>query len=204
MNVRVIFAISAICLAFVAAIIPQKENRSLALKPTELLKEVRLETYKISVDELSDIIIQADPSYLLIDLRSEEEYKKYHLPGAIHLPFDSIFSENWIAYLDQDLRKNVFYGNGDALAIQAFVLSKQRGFTNNFVLEGGLNEFYTSIYNVKEPKNLEDDMAYVRYQKRLAAQQFFTGKKVESNTDLKNTLKPIPKRKKKTVEGGCS
>src|SRR5690606_12018149 len=117
----------------------------------ELLEELQLETYKIDADKLSEIIIANDPSYTLIDLRTPEEHEQFSLPGAINIPFDSLFDEDWVAYIDQDLRNNIFYANGSSLASEALILSRQKGFKNNFALEGGLNVWFDVLLNPEEP-----------------------------------------------------
>ena len=204
MKTRVILTIVMVSLSMVAAMLPQKKNSSSQLNAEELLQEIRLETYKISPDRLSDIIINKDPSYMLIDIRPVSEFEKFSLPGSINIPFDSIFTDNWIAYFDQDLRKNILYSNGSTLTSQALLLTRQKGFKNNFILEGGLNGWFDGILNVKPPANSEDKLAQVKYERRLAAKQYFKGGNVQVEKDSNKAIKPIPQRKKKTVQGGCS
>ncbi len=204
MRTRTVLTIVLISLSAIAAILPQKSNSSLQLDAEELLQEINLGTYKISSDELTEIIINNDPEFMLIDIRSPEEFEKFSLPGAINIPFDSLFSGNWIAYIDQDLRKNIFYSNGSTLASQTLVLTRQKGFKNNFILQGGLNEWFDVVINTQAPSKTEDEQSLKQYQRRLAAQQFFKGGKTTQSADTKINLKPIPKRKKKMVQGGCS
>ncbi len=204
MRARIILSIVLVSLSAIAAMLPQKKNSSIRLNANELLQEINLGTYKISSDELTDIIINNDPEFMLVDIRSADEFKKFSLPGAINIPFDSLFTENWIAYIDQDLRKNIFYSNGSTLASQALILTRQRGFKNNFVLEGGLNKWFDVVLMAKQPAGIEGDDAHRLYQRRLAAQQFFKGGKATQQTNTGTNIKPIPTRKKKMVQGGCS
>ena len=204
MKARLILTIIVVSLSAIAAMLPQKKNSSIQLKADELLQEINLGTYKISSDELTDIIINSDPEFMLIDIRPAADYEKFSLPGAINIPFDSLFTDNWIAYIDQDLRKNIFYSNGGTLSSQALILTRQRGFKNNFVLDGGLNKWFEVVIMAEAPSRMEDDEVQQLYQRRLAAQQYFKGGKAIDASDSNVNIKPIPTRKKKMVQGGCS
>ena len=46
-----------------------------------------------------------------------------------------LLEEQWKDYLNQDLRYNVFYSNSTVNANQAWMLTRQLGYQNNFVLQ---------------------------------------------------------------------
>ncbi len=205
MKARFILSIALISLGLVAAILPQKQNSSLELDAKQLLSEIQLENYVISIDEMADAMINNDPEYQLIDIRSKEEYEKYSLPGAMNIPFDNLFDDEWAPYIDQVARKNVFYCNGTTLASEAWMLTRQKGFKNNYILRGGLNNWYTTIIEPDEPTSTNGEEAIYDYQARLGAKQFFTGAGAADNSsNKKKAKKPVPRRKKKMVAGGCS
>jgi sulfur-carrier protein adenylyltransferase/sulfurtransferase len=205
MNFRFILSLALLFLGFVAAILPQRSNPSAELDARQLLAEMRLETYVVTVDELADALINADPSWQLIDLRSPADFAEFHLPGALNIPFDSLLTEAWQPYLDQSARRNVFYGNGTSLARQAWYLTRQMGYQHNYILEGGLNNWFDTILFPKEPAETEGAEALARYQRRLGAKQFFTGAGAQAaDPGEAAARKPVPARKKKMVSGGCS
>ena len=183
---------------------PQKKNSSTELDAQQLLNEIQLENHVISVDEMANAIINNDPMYQLIDVRTEADYKAYSLPGAINIPFDSLFSDTWTPYIDQIARKNVFYSNGTTLASQAWMLTKQKGYKNNYILKGGLNNWYATILNPEEPASTDGEEAFFNYQARLGMKQYFTGAGAVSAASSTKAKKPVPRRKKKMVAGGCS
>lgn len=191
-------------MASVAAILPETKNSSMALTADELIRDLQLGTYYISPDQLSEIIINKDPGYTLIDLRSPEEYEQFSLPGAINIPFDSIFDEDWVYYFDRIDSKNILYSNGGELPSKAFALLRQKGFKNNYVLQSGLNGWFDTILNPEQPESTEDDAAMALYRKRMATKQYFTGGSVKIDVEVNTDLKPVPVRKKKRVQGGCS
>lgn len=202
MNPRIILSLIIISLGATAAILPSKKNDSLLLNEKQLLQEMLLETNYISVDELADLLIQGDPSIQLIDVRSVSELKE-PLPRAINIPVDSIFSPNYDYLFDQDVRKNIIYGLNDQKAVQVWMLTKQLGYKNNYLLKGGLKAWRSSILNPPYPDATASKDAFDLYNKRLAAKQYFTGVKAIPQTDVVAPI-PVPKRKKKRVQGGCS
>lgn len=205
MKARFILSIVLVCLGFIAAILPQKKNSSIELDAKQLLGEIQLETYVISIDEMANAMINNDPEYQLIDVRTKEEYEKYSLPGAMNIPLDSLFNEEWAPYIDQVARKNVFYCNGTTQASEAWMLTRQKGFQNNYILKGGLNNWYATIIEPEEPSSASGEEAIFSYHTRLGAKQFFTGAGAADNaSSKKKAKKPVPRRKKKMVAGGCS
>lgn len=204
MKIRFVLSIVLVSMGLVAAILPQKSNSSLELDAQQLLNEIQLKNHIISIDEMANALISNDPEYQLIDLRSEEEFKKFSIPGAMNIPFDKLFTEEFMPYVDQVARKNVFYSNGTTLASEAWMLTKQKGFQNNYILIGGLNNWYATILNPQEPKSTDGEEAFDAYQARLGAKQFFTGEGASSGAGAAKPKKPVPRRKKKMVAGGCS
>lgn len=205
MKARFILSIVLVCLGLIAAVLPQKQNSSMELDAKQLLNEIQLETYIISIDEMANAMINNDPEYQLIDVRSKEEYEKFSLPGAMNIPFDNLFDDEWAPYIDQVARKNVFYCNGTTLASEVWMLTRQKGFQNNYILRGGLNNWFATIIEPDEPLSTNDEDAIFQYQARLGAKQFFTGAGAADNSsNKKKAKKPVPRRKKKMVAGGCS
>ena len=204
MKTRSILTIAFVCLGLVAAILPQRYNSSAELDANQLLQEIKLEDHILSVDEVANALIGNDPAFQLIDLRPSEEYQAYSIPGALNIPFDSLFSPNWMPYVDQVARKNVFYSNGTVLASRAWLLTRQKGIQNNYILDGGLNGWYTNILDPQLPESTQGEEDFDLYQSRLGAKQFFTGQGAEVGTSKVKARKPVPRKKKKMVAGGCS
>lgn len=205
MKPRVILSVSIISIGLVAAILPQKQNSSIQLNAQQLLYEVQLRDHMISVDEMADAIINNDPYYQLIDLRSPAEFNAYSLPGAVNIPFEKLFDAEWAPYIDQVARKNVFYSNGSTLSGEAWMLTRQKGIKNNYILEGGLNNWIATILNPTAPDPTAGDEAIRSYQARLGARQYFSGESSTAASSASNApKKPVPAKKKTKVAGGCS
>ena len=202
MRPRIIISILLLIFGLIVAFKPTPKYDSLELTAQELLYETNKKGNYYHIDKLADLIITQDPSITLIDLRDSIQFSKFHLPEAINIPFKKLFTEENIGYIDQEASKNIFYSNGTNLASKAWVLSKLKGFNNNYILEGGLNEWFDKIINVKDPgyeASVEDQEIYSY---RLAVKTFFAGGKSASN-DAKKPRKKV-KRKRKKAGGGCS
>jgi rhodanese-related sulfurtransferase len=157
-----------------------------------------------SPDEVAHMIVSKDPSLVLIDVRSEDEYEKYHLEGAINIPLSSLLEDQWRDYLNQDLRYNVFYSNGTVNANQAWMLCRQLGYENNYVLQGGLNYWAETIMNPEAPGATSPNEEIAKYDFRKGAGQALGGATMEASSQPAPALPKIaPRPKKKRVQGGC-
>jgi len=202
MKIKTIFFVIIIFLGMTAAMLPAKKNDSVALTEHELLQEMLRANNYLTTDVLAEKLIMGDPSIQLIDVRPTREFED-PLPGAINIPIDSLFSENWIFYFDQGVRQNIIYGLDDALATQVWMITRQLGYKNNYLLKGGLNEWKQTIINPVVPETTASGMEWDLYRKRMAARQYFTGDRALPQIEIQQVI-PIQQRKKKRVAGGCS
>ena len=82
------------------------------------LSEVNTRTQYITPDAVADMIIKKDPSLQLIDVRSQDEFEKFSLPGAINIPFNDLLSDQYTDILNQDVKMNIFYSNGTLMQMK--------------------------------------------------------------------------------------
>jgi rhodanese-related sulfurtransferase len=134
---RILLALFIVPLGLILAFVPANTTHPYKLSPEDLLEHVNSGMQYFSPDEVAHMLVSKDPSLILIDVRNEDEYEKFHLQGAINIPLASLLEDQWRPYLDQDLRYNVFYSNGTVHANQAWMLCRQLGYRNNYVLQGG-------------------------------------------------------------------
>ncbi|TRX54866.1 rhodanese-like domain-containing protein [Fulvivirga sp. M361] len=203
MNTRLTLSTIILALGTVAAMLPGKENDSVMLNERQVLQEMLLDANYFSVDELAHLLISGDPSIQLIDIRPAADFKE-PIRGAINVPFDSIFTDNFAYLFDQGVMKNILYSDDDHTAAQLWMITTQLGYQNNYLLKGGLTEWKSSILDPKYPESTAPKEAFDLYQRRAAASQYFTGARALPPTDLFKPLSPIKRKKKKKVEGGCS
>lgn len=182
---------------------PEVDNSKRELSPNQLLAAMNESSRFISTDEVSSLLIQNDPGFLLIDLRSPEEYASYTLPGAINIPLDSILNADWKGYLNQSAINNIFFSNDELKAETAWLICARNGYKNNYVLSGGINRWFETIIEPIPPKESAPDEEWRLHELRLAASQYFTGSKVEQAKPVEIKKVVNNKPKKQRAEGGC-
>ena len=204
---RIIAAVFLIPMAVLLAFVPENTTKQYKLSVDELVGEITQGAQYFYAEEVADYIIKDDPSVQLIDVRSSDEYEEYHLPGAINIPLSDIVSDEWEPYLDQDVLTNVFYSNGTVKANQAWLITTQLGYKNNYVLQGGLNHWAEVIMNPEKPASTAPRDEFAKYDFRKAMNNALGGGTLEETDKSEQTAPPIPvistKKDKKRPAGGC-
>lgn len=173
------------------------------IDPEELLQEIIQPTRYVTTDQVAKMIIQGDPSLMLIDVRSEGEYRDYSLPRAINIPLDSLLADGNLSYLGIPGTKVVFVSNDDIKADQMWVLTKRLGFNSIYVLKGGLNCWMQTIIDPERPS---DDAPYAEFETytfRKGAQMYFTGAGTEDSDAGKVDVQVRRREKTSVAAGGC-
>lgn len=207
MKPRVILTAVLIPLGLIIAAVPENTTKPYKLTAEQLLEEVKSGTQFIHPDQIADMLISKDPTLQLIDVRNTDEYEKFSLPGAIHIPLADILSEEWEPVINQDVKFNVFYSNGTTDANEAWMITRQLGYQNNYVLQGGVNYWAETIMNPEAPATTSPNEEFAKYDLRKGAGMALGGDAVTTQPTAAPTgasLPSIQKRaKKKTVQGGC-
>jgi len=203
-----LLAMFVIPMGLIIAAVPQNKTNPYKLTADELLSEVNSRNQYLAPDVVADMIIKKDPSLRLIDVRSQEEYEKFSLPGAINIPIANLLSPDYTDILNQDTKMNVFYSNGTLPANEAWMITRQLGYNNNYVLEGGLNYWFENILNPKQPSSTSPDEEFAKYDFRKSAGQALGGGGLSvqaSDNQAEAAAKPAvkPAAKKKKAAGGC-
>ncbi len=207
MRPRLILASVIIPLGLIIAAVPENTTKPYKLTAEQLLNELKTDQQFVHPDQVADMLIQKDPSLQLIDVRSSTEFEKFSLPGAINVPLENLLSEDYEYYLNQDIKLNVFYSNGSTAANEAWMIARQLGYKNNYVLRGGLNFWVETIMNPQKPAETSPSEELARYDFRKAASSALGGGGAiapAADVDVPAAKPPIIKRKKKKgVQGGC-
>ncbi|MDP3352470.1 MAG: rhodanese-like domain-containing protein [Flavobacteriaceae bacterium] len=179
---------------------------------TQLAAFISSERY-ISADELVNKLVNKDPSIVLVDIRSGVEFKQYHIPTAINIPFDSLFNDEYQAVINQEKVAVILYSNDHLTADQAWFLCHSLGYKNLIVLKNGLNGFYNTILNPALPTEIMSQEEKELYDFRKAAGIYFgvpyhkVPEKTLTNTTVEKPIvkkvEPVKKVKVEVEEGGC-
>jgi len=206
MKARLILAAVLIPLGLIIAAVPENTTKPYKLTAEQMLEEVQSGMQFVHPDQIADMLINEDPSLQLIDVRSTDQFEKFSLPNAINIPLADILNPEWEAYINQDVNLNVFYSNGSNDANEAWMITRQLGFKNNYVLQGGLNYWAETIMNPETPANTSPNEEFLKYNLRKGAGMALGGESEVSQPSEVNSPPPPPiqkRKKKKTVQGGC-
>jgi len=207
MKPRLILAATLVPLGLIIAAVPENTTKPYKLTAEELLEEVKSGTQFMQPDEVAAMIVAKDPSLQLIDVRSADEFEKFSLPGAVNIPLPDILDSEWEETINQDVRLNVFYSNGTNDANQAWMITRQLGYRNNYVLSGGLNYWAETIMNPQQPAETSPNEEIAKYNFRQGAGQALGGgmeAAQSSSMPAKGAAPAVVKtQKKKKAQGGC-
>jgi rhodanese-related sulfurtransferase len=202
-----LLAIFIIPLGLIIAAVPQNKTKPYKLTADELLAEANTRTHYIAPETVADMIVKKDPSFQLIDVRAQDDFDKFSLPGAINIPVADLLSDKYADVLNQDVKMNIFYSNGTITANEAWMVTRQLGYKNNFVLEGGLNYWFETILNPQKPATTSPDEEFAKYDFRVSAGKALGGGAAvqaasgQSVVPAKPSVQAAPKKKK--AAGGC-
>jgi rhodanese-related sulfurtransferase len=202
-----LLALIIIPLGIIIAAVPADRVKHFRLTPDELLQEAGAGMQFISPDVVADMLVQKDPSLRLIDVRTPEEFDAYSMPNAINIPLSNLLADEYTDILNQHTYVNVFYSNGSVYANQAWMITRQLGYDNNFVLEGGLNYWFGNILSPEAPSVTSPDEEFAKYDFRKSAAAALGGGGVVSTEAeapaIKAVKPPVTAKAKKKPAGGC-
>lgn len=176
-------------------------------------KDIALSTVgnsdKVSVTELADWIIKDKSDFELIDLRSEEKFNEYTIPGSQCIPIEQIPSSDLLRN-----QKIILFSDDDIASSQAWFILKSKKYNGVYILDGGLNEWKDKILFPKAPVNgSKEDFAEFEKMKEVA--KFFGGQaqtdssvaqtkqEIKLPTPTVGTTKTIAPTGKKKKREGC-
>lgn len=211
MNLKYIIFSAILFLAGLGLLFLDATPKSNELTPQQLLTAMNDPSRFISVDDVSDRIIKGDPTLMLFDLRSKEQFDAFTLPGSINIPPDSIQGDYFKALLTTEGKEFVLYSNGDDISTKAWIYLKRFSYKNVLIMRGGLNEWFNTIIKAEAPLPTEPVEMQDLYSFRMAAKQYFTGgsevsipaNSVKSDKTVKKVVLKPAKPKSSGSAGGC-
>jgi len=153
---------------------------------------------EITADELAFRILDKDPTLVILDIRTAEDYKKLALPGSVNLTLDGLFGKDNAALLTVRHRERVIVDKDGTAADTAALLAARLGYENVRVLQGGISSLDSLILRFKRPDAVPPaDLADTyRFREKASVQ---LAKMIEENRTAANK----PKAAVKKIQGGC-
>lgn len=115
-----------------------------------LLESIEAEEDHFEPEMLAERLLQGDPALVVVDVRSASEFAAFHIRGAIHAPLSGLLQA---LEPRRDAEAIVLYSNGMTHPAQARDVLAQAGFTNVYMLTGGLEGF---VHWCLKPVSLRD------------------------------------------------
>lgn len=198
----ILLTLLMLALAF-GTVFLKKDVEPNQIPPEELLQEIIQPTRYVTTDQVAKMIIETDPSLVLIDVRHEEEFMEYSLPRSVNIPTDSLMSPGNLMFFGIPGTQVVFFSNDDIKADQTWVLTKRLGYDGIYVMKGGLNLWIETIIDPQYP-GVDAPYANLElYSFRKGAQLFFTGAATEENETSKIDVQVRRREKTNIAAGGC-
>ena len=197
-----------ILLGLILAFAPVDQTIHEQVPAQTLIQELQKGDFYVAPEDVAHWIIDKQPGFVVVDIRSDQDFTNYHIPGAIHIPMARILDPDNLA-LFNDAETVILASNGNTRAGQAWLLLRQMGLDNVFILQGGLNYWVKVFSHPEKPAGAYTDDELFAYQFHKAAGPVMMGKAaaVQSAND-QNKPKPKPrprirKKKKPKVDEGC-
>src|SRR5665648_4136 len=141
---RVYTYVSAVGFAFavliVIAIMPDRYSRMEAKINKELVHS-DLSLVAVPADKLATEIVNNYYRINIIDVRTPEAFKAYHLPFAINIPIDKMKDRQWKTILDQKHKINYIYADDQQVANKGYLMADYLGKANNYILTESSDDF---------------------------------------------------------------
>ena len=198
-----------VIMALILAFSPVDEIKVNKVTTDDLIHQLRNKSNYVEAEEVAHMIIDRDPSFQIVDIRSKEDFSKYNIPGSVNIPIASLFDQESKELIDNE-NMIILVSNGNTKAGQAWLLMRPRGYDDLFVLHGGMNRWVNVFSNPEAPKEGAFDDEHFAFQFRKSAGPVMMGTNgvVESSENDNSNEKPKPvkrkrKKAKKKVDEGC-
>jgi rhodanese-related sulfurtransferase len=198
---RVVLYSSAVGIAFAilifVAFVPDSKSRI----ETRINKELTLKDFtsaEIPADKLASEIVNNYYKINVIDVRSQEEFKAYHLPFAINIPIEKMNEREWRKILDQKHKVNYFYSDDHEMTKKAYLYAETMKKPENYILTESSSDFRKIFSDlvVPTPNASKKEINVYNFRKKAATDMAAL---VEA---LKNSNQPVVAKTLK-VKGGC-
>jgi rhodanese-related sulfurtransferase/uncharacterized membrane protein YedE/YeeE len=174
------------------------------VSPEKILTTMSNQQHLTGIDEVAYSLVNGkDRPILLIDVRSEDDFAQFSLPGAINIPLRQILDHRYESVLRTSNKKVILYSNSNTLSTEAWMIATRAGIGELTVLAGGLNGFVQTIFQEEHATDSYDlNLVHKERFREEAKKYFLSGKAVP---ETKSVGTPVIKliEIEKPAQGGC-
>jgi len=150
-------------------------------------------------DELAFRIMDDDKNIQIFDFRSKKDFDALSLPKSRNYTLENLFEKDADKFLSLKNKKNIFIADDEQNARKSAVLAVKLGFTDIYLLQGGLDRFKKEILYFKNPGNAITQREKDEYRFRTKASVVIP----EMISAYKEKQKSEGENKPKRIVGGC-
>jgi rhodanese-related sulfurtransferase len=181
-------SILLILLAAVVAACGQAPEPGAGVAFTDVAQSAARQEDRVSVEQLAEWLIEERKDFVLVDIRSKDEYMKGKIQEARNIPLAELVTSEVMADLPAD-RKIVIYSNGSENAAKAATMLRLTGLDAHLVT-GGYNAWHARILNPDIPaEELDGESLQVSAQRAYAC--YFVGDRGEGAAERSEETKPF-------------
>jgi len=135
----------------------------------ELLTSVERREDHVTPQQLAAWIVEGRGDYRLVDVRDEQAFAEYHIPGAESVPLATV-ADGALSRGD----KVVLYGEGGIHAAQAWMVLRGLGYPRVYTLLEGLSAWKDEVLFPVMPTS-PDPAQQARFERAVAVAKYFGG-----------------------------
>ncbi len=198
LNTRTISWVTVIILGITLNFFPDIKTRAFASIDDDKFDEEATELVEMDIDELAYRVVEQDRKYIVVDVRSVDEYKASHIPFSINIPLENLADGAWRDIFKDRKKTAVFYGYNKNQAVKAGMVSRfLKDKTQIRILNVPFEDF-AKIYmsdNGQPVEESKSDAEITRFRTRARTDMILLAEQ--------ETSKPVIVVKKRKVQGGC-
>lgn len=163
-------------------------------------KKMATADYKIfDIDHLADELAHKSHKINLIDVRSPLDFEDFKIPTAVNIPLDSMLRKEYKYIFNQPFKINVFYAENEETARKAYLLAREIGKADNYVVTTPASVFQKLYFEpeIPGPDASKSEKDQFKFRMKVGSEL----KAIEKR--LENLQQPVKKEIKK-VKGGCA
>jgi rhodanese-related sulfurtransferase len=176
-----------------------------AMNPSDVLNEAINKDNKISPIKVAKLILNKEENIVLVDIRSQYEFIKGHLPNAVNIYKADILDEDNYEFFKNIKTENknaILYGDNVVEANIPFMILKQTGIENITLMNYGYD-----FFNEGEMKDLaemgdldlDDEIAVMDFAELINIEKLISDNITKLEEEKKKLAVKIPTKAKKKV-----
>lgn len=199
-NAKIYYALTAVALIIAVSAFALPDRKEYLINKSND-KNV-IDSYQVKImtaDELAFRIMDEDKTIQIFDFRAKNDYDSLSLPDSRNYNVENLFEKDANKYLSLKNKRNVFIADDEQTEKKFAFLASKLGYTDIYILQGGLNLFKKDIIFFKDPGNAVTQGEKDTYRFRTEASNVIPGLIQKNKEKQKSGGEDKPKR----IIGGC-